>query len=92
MQITTQNTTIEYSITDHGHFAQTVRSSLGILRRTTPKIQKFIGWMIGPRESQEEMISRMIGWWEMPGGYSRGGNFNVELYNKVKIAKQKLRK
>ncbi len=82
MRITSGNTTIDYSITDHGSFCQTVKSPMGVLRRTTPDVQKFIGWMTRPTNLEQSQISvmQMAKWWEYKQPYVISGRFDFVHY------------
>lgn len=98
MTLFTDNTQIEYGVTQDGWMQQTITSKDEIVIRATSNINKYMNWMLNEEivkeckcEKEKLQMLKMINWWEMPKQASEffRGSFNLSHYNKVLTAKMK---
>lgn len=94
MQVITGNKTITYSVTPRGSFMRSIDVNGFRIIHATQDVGKFIGLMLcddfareRARAQREHQLMKMISFWEMPTADSKGGSFDVELYNRVLAAK-----
>lgn len=96
MTLFTNNTQVEYGVTQDGWMQQAISSKDEVMIRATSNVNKYMSWMLNEeieKESKQEeeklQMLKIINWWEMPKQASEffRGSFDLDHYQKVLKAK-----